>query len=88
MRITVGDVLGWLAAGISEKEILHDFPELTADDIRASLAYAADRENKLPKRSVADGQPTNLPGTAARLKQMRGFLSGIDTAVPREFDRV
>lgn len=46
MRITVGDVLGWLAAGMSEKEILRDYPELTAEDIRASLAYAAERENK------------------------------------------
>lgn len=86
MRITVGDVLGWLAAGMSEKEILHDFPDLTAADIRASLAYAAERENKSPKPTAADGQRTNLP--AARLKQMRGFLRGIDTAVPREFDRV
>lgn len=88
MRITVGDVLGWLAAGNSEKEIMHDFPELTAHDIRASLAYAADRENILPKPTAADGQPTNLPAVAARLKQMRGFLRGIDTTVPCEFDRV
>jgi uncharacterized protein (DUF433 family) len=46
MRITVGDVLGWLAAGMSEKEVLREHPELTSEDIRASLAYAADRENK------------------------------------------
>ncbi len=46
MRITVGDVLGWLAAGMSEKEILRDYPELTSADIRASLAYAAERENR------------------------------------------
>jgi uncharacterized protein (DUF433 family) len=38
MRITVGDVLGWLAAGMSQQEILEDFPELTEDDIRACLA--------------------------------------------------
>jgi uncharacterized protein (DUF433 family) len=47
MRITVGDVLGWLAAGMSHQEILEDFPELTEDDIRACLAYAADRERRL-----------------------------------------
>ena len=47
MRITVGDVLGWLAAGMSHQEILEDFPELTEEDIRACLAYAADRERRL-----------------------------------------
>ena len=44
MRITVGDVLGWLASGMSEAEIVADFPELTAADIRAALAFAAARE--------------------------------------------
>lgn len=44
MRITVYDVLGWLAAGMTQEEILVDHPELTAEDIRACLAYAADRE--------------------------------------------
>ena len=43
MRITVGDILGWLASGMSEAEILTDFPELSLEDIRAALAYAADR---------------------------------------------
>ena len=47
MRITVADVLGWLASGMSTSEILADFPELTAEDIQAVLAYAADREHKL-----------------------------------------
>jgi uncharacterized protein (DUF433 family) len=47
MRITVSDVLQYLAAGISVEEILADFPELTADDIGACLAFAADRERKL-----------------------------------------
>jgi len=42
----IGDVLGWLAAGMTHKEILSDFPELTEDDIFACLAYAADRESK------------------------------------------
>ena len=43
LRITVGDVLGWLAAGLSYQQILGDYPELTEEDIRACLAYAADR---------------------------------------------
>lgn len=46
MRITVGDILGWLAAGMSHDDIIEDFPELTKDDILAALAYAADKENK------------------------------------------
>lgn len=47
MRITVSDVLGYLAAGMSVDEVLADFPELTAEDIRACLAFAADRERRL-----------------------------------------
>ncbi len=46
-RITVYDVLGWLAAGMSYDQIIIDFPELTKEDIVACLAYAADREHKL-----------------------------------------
>jgi uncharacterized protein (DUF433 family) len=46
-RITVFDVLGWLASGMTYEEIINDFPELTVDDIKACLAYAADREHKL-----------------------------------------
>jgi uncharacterized protein (DUF433 family) len=45
-RIAVGDVLGYLAAGMSEEEIVTDFPQLTRDDIRACLAYAAERERR------------------------------------------
>lgn len=44
LRITVYDVLGYLASGMTEDEILKDFPYLTRDDIRACLAYAAERE--------------------------------------------
>lgn len=44
LRITVHDVLGYLASGMTEDEILKDFPYLTRDDIRACLAYAAERE--------------------------------------------
>lgn len=47
MRITVQDVLEYLAGGMSQEEILADFPELTPVDIRACLAFAADRERKL-----------------------------------------
>ncbi len=47
MRITVSDVLSYLASGMSEEEILRDFSELTRDDIKACLAFAADRENHM-----------------------------------------
>lgn len=47
MRITVGDVLGWLATGMSHQEILEDFPELNVEDIYAALSFAADRERHL-----------------------------------------
>jgi len=47
MRITVYDVLGWLAAGMSHAEIIDDFPELTEEDIRGCLEFAADRERCL-----------------------------------------
>ena len=47
MRITVADVLGWLSAGMSHEEIRADYPEITEEDIRACLAYAADRERRL-----------------------------------------
>jgi uncharacterized protein (DUF433 family) len=49
-RITVGDVLSYLASGMSEDEILADFPSLQREDIRACLGYAAERERIL--RSV------------------------------------
>jgi uncharacterized protein (DUF433 family) len=45
--MTVTDVLEYLAGGMSEAEILEDFPDLTSEDIRACLAFAADRERRL-----------------------------------------
>ena len=47
MRITVGDILGWLADGMTISEILKDYDELTEKDIYAALSYAADRENRI-----------------------------------------
>ena len=47
LRITVSDVLEYLAANMSEDDVLRDFPDLTRDDIRACLAFAADRERRL-----------------------------------------
>ena len=45
-RLSVGDILGYLAGGMSEEQLLADFPQLTRDDIRACLAYAAEREQR------------------------------------------
>ena len=47
LRITVYDVLDYLASGMTESDILADFPDLTSEDIRACLAFAADRERRL-----------------------------------------
>ena len=47
MRITVYDVLSYLAAGMTPDQILDDFPYLTADDVRACLAFAAERERRM-----------------------------------------
>ncbi|MBK9017870.1 MAG: DUF433 domain-containing protein [Saprospiraceae bacterium] len=46
-RISVGDILGWLAAGMTNEEIMEDFPELSMEAIRAALAFAADREESI-----------------------------------------
>ena len=47
LRITVSDVLDYLAGGMTTEEVLADFPDLMIDDIRACLAFAADRERRL-----------------------------------------
>ncbi len=46
LRITVYDILEYLASGMTEDEILSDFPDLTHEDIKACLAFAADRERR------------------------------------------
>jgi uncharacterized protein (DUF433 family) len=51
-RITVYDVLEYLAGGMTEAQILSDFPDLKAEDIRACLAFAADRERRLASSSA------------------------------------
>jgi len=52
MRITVSDILGWMASGMSIEQILNDFEELEENDIYAALSYAADRENKIYQIAV------------------------------------
>jgi uncharacterized protein (DUF433 family) len=53
LRITMQDVLGWLALGMSPDEIIVDYPELNKEDIMACLAYAADRERHMAWVRVA-----------------------------------
>ena len=53
MRITVYDVLEWLAAGMTSQDILNDYPELTIEDIQACLQFAAARERSLRYLSAA-----------------------------------
>ena len=52
MRITVNDILGWLAAGMTVQDILTDYDELTENDIYAALSYAANRENRIYQVAV------------------------------------
>jgi uncharacterized protein (DUF433 family) len=52
-RLTVGDVLGTLASGSSEAQLLEDFPQLTHEDVLACLAFAAEREKRLITTSTA-----------------------------------
>lgn len=51
IRISVYDILGWLASGMTMNEIIEDYPKLTEEDILAALSYAADSEHKLIKVS-------------------------------------
>lgn len=53
LRITVYDVLGWLAEGMTKKEIISDYPDLTEDDINACLAFAANREHSFVRHKDA-----------------------------------
>ena len=52
MRITVYDILSWLASGMSNEDILEDYPELQPDDILAALSFAADRERSIYNMAV------------------------------------
>lgn len=61
MRITVGDVLSYLASGMSQDEVLEDFPYLTREDILACLTYAANQQRNvwvLDTRSPSSGLPS------------------------------
>ena len=53
LRITVYEVLEYLASGMTDAEILEDFPDLTSDDLKACIAFAADRERRLMDVPVA-----------------------------------
>ena len=53
LRITVYDILEYLASGMSQEQILGDFPDLEREDILAALAFAAEREHKLSRSSAA-----------------------------------
>lgn len=52
MRITVSDILGWMASGMTVQDIVADFDELTEEDIYAALSFAADRENRVYKIAI------------------------------------
>ena len=52
MRITVYDILSWLASGMTAEQIVEDYPELQTDDVFAALSFAADRERSLYQVAV------------------------------------
>ena len=56
-RITVTDVLEYLASGMNQEQLLEDFPDLRAEHIQAVLRYAAEREKRLTELTVACGSP-------------------------------
>ena len=86
MRITVFDVLDYLAAGMTHEEILTEFPYLTETDIRACLAYAADRERRLAvvgdeafvRREFAAGLSRGFGGFFSRFAARGSKRIGID----------
>ena len=68
LRISVGDVLGWLAQGMTAEQVLADYPELTHENLRACLAYAAAREaHEVRLREAASGQEPLAPAGAGLL---------------------
>ena len=78
LRITVYDVLEYLASGMSENEILADFPDLRREDIRACLAFAADRERRLV--SLLQYEAILRPEPLSFLQgEFEGPLSGLHT---------
>jgi uncharacterized protein (DUF433 family) len=85
LRIAVADILDYLAAGMTADEILADFPELTGDDIRACLEFAANRERRL-FQPPADGQEEASGGVPpARVRRFAEQQRGL--AAPRDYVR-
>ena len=76
LRITVYDVLEYLASGMTEAEILADFPDLEREDIRAVLTFAAERERRLV--SIHPGEaPLRREPVPASCRRAIGHLSGL-----------
>ena len=81
MRITVYDVLEYLAGGMTPEEVLTDFPDLTPDDIRACLAFAADqRESPLSSAPTTAAPPSVVPFDRTPTISELARLQGIDPA--------
>ncbi len=74
MRITVSDVLEYLASGMTEDEIISDFPELIKDDIHACLSFAADREKKFRRHWHEAGFRRKQPSILRQFQHKRFFV--------------
>jgi uncharacterized protein (DUF433 family) len=83
LRITVYDVLDYLASGMSQEEILRDFPDLTPEDIRACLAFAAERERRLMALRPREA-PTNpaSPRTSCSIGRLRPISRPFSPTLP------
>ncbi len=83
-RMTVSDVLEYLAGGMTEDEVLQDFPELTRDDIRAGLAFAAERERQLHWSFRASWRRLRLNGSGTgRARAETCTASSTSLCLPR-----
>src|SRR3970040_529985 len=80
LRITVYDILDYFASGMTEDEVLRDFPDLTREDIRACLAFAADRERRLTATgTMGSFSSTRISHSCSALPR-RSFGSNLATA--------
>jgi predicted nuclease of predicted toxin-antitoxin system len=82
MRITVSDILGWMASGMTINEILNDFDELREEDIYAALSYAADRENKIYQNishRILEKLPEQFNNSTSAKKE--GLLNATDLTI-------
>ena len=86
MRITVSEVLDYLASGMSEQQILDEFPGLEREDIKAVLAFAADGSEFAARPVPSQGSPLDVPGVATDVTREE-ILAAINESRERDAGR-